>query len=123
MWTEINDKLPQHLTKSEDLLTGNFFGLLQYGNGKLLAKLLATTSFQLGDEPEHDQNGKREFHELLNLLEKNELAFKFSFWPHMNRKFIDLIIEFPNQEEYLLGIEWHTIQTTLALRKTLERGK
>lgn len=105
MWTEINQKLPQHLAKSEDLLTGNFFGLLQYGNSKLLAKLLATASFRLGDEPEHDQNGQREFHELLNLLEKNELAFKFSFWPHMNRKFIDLIIEFPNQEEYLLGIE------------------
>ncbi len=100
MWAEIHKKIPQHLAGLEDMLTGNFFGLLQYGDTRLLACILEAVSFRIGNE----DYGKQAFEEFLALLHSGVLRPRYNFWPHKDRRFIDLLIEFPGQD-YLLGIE------------------
>ncbi|MCC6412818.1 MAG: hypothetical protein IT270_14225 [Saprospiraceae bacterium] len=100
MWAEIHNKIPPNLAGLEDMLTGNFFGLLQYADTKVLASILEAVSFPF----DQDYEGKNAFNELLNGLHSGTLQPEYHFWPHKDRKFIDLLIQFPGHD-YLLGIE------------------
>ena len=100
MWAEIHNKIPSNLAGLEDMLTGNFFGLLQYADTSLLASVLEAASFPF----DKDEEGEKAFKKLLEGLHSGTLQPKYNFWPHKDRRFIDLLIQFPDHD-YLLGIE------------------
>lgn len=113
MWTEIHGKLPSEWSRREDLLTGNFFGLLQFAsqNSGILYQILEGVRFSLrGDLTDAvSEQALRSFKEFLENLRQMEEQPVFYFWPDAQsgsgkRDEIDLVIDFPRLK-CLLGIE------------------
>lgn len=64
MWAEIHNKIPPNLAGLEDMLTGNFFGLLQFADPKVLASVLESASFPF----DQNREGEKKFGEILDGL-------------------------------------------------------
>lgn len=94
MIAELNNKIPSKLSTSEDLLTGNFFGIIRYTNieNTIPCVFESSTFDKIEDE--------NIFAEAMTSICKSQDPF--NFWPKYESDEIDLIIEL---NEYVIGVE------------------
>ncbi len=94
MIAEINNKVPSQLSNSEDLLTGNFFGIIRYTNiENTIPCIFESSTFNKIED-------KNIFDEAMKSICKSQDPF--SFWPKYEGNEIDLIIEL---NDYVIGVE------------------
>ncbi|RXP52257.1 hypothetical protein EC396_11420 [Lutibacter sp. HS1-25] len=94
MIAEINNKIPSKLSNSEDLLTGNFFGIIRYTNiENTIPCIFESSTFNKTED-------NNIFDKALKSICKTQDPF--IFWPKFEGNEIDLIIEL---SEYVIGIE------------------
>ncbi len=94
MIAEINNKIPSKLSNSEDLLTGNFFGIIRYTNiENTIPCIFEASTFNTTED-------KNIFDKAIKSICKTQDPF--IFWPKYKGNEIDLIIEL---SEYVIGVE------------------
>jgi hypothetical protein len=94
MIAEIYNKIPSKLSNSEDLLTGNFFGIIRYTNiENTIPCIFEASTF-------NNTEDKKKFNKALKSICNTKDPF--IFWPKYDGNEIDLIIEL---NEYVIGIE------------------